>query len=160
MKLQNFVWQFTNQKKLNEKEFENYFERKIFRTIRKYSILPKNRIILIRKSDYLNTRILMKVLKNKFEVKFSNKPNISTDNLSQIAENIFKNIIKGKYNFKTPNTPLRFLSDKEIELYAKLRGITGKRRKKDKKMQSLFGKFLNKNPDIEINIVKAIEQIN
>ncbi|MFA4960501.1 MAG: hypothetical protein WC548_02450 [Candidatus Pacearchaeota archaeon] len=155
----NFVWQFTNQKKLNKKEFEDYFERKIFKTIRKYSMLPDNRVIKIKKSNNINAKILIYVLKQKFSVRFSESPNFFSENLSQIAEDIFKNILKGKFISEKINAPLRFLSDKEIELYAKLKNIKGVKRKKDEKIQLLFNKFFSKNPDLEINIVKAMEQI-
>lgn len=160
MNTQNFVWKFTNQKELNQKEFENYFERKIFRTIRKYSMLPKDRIIKIKKADDLNTQILFEILKNKFRVEFSDSPNISSENLSQNAENIFKNILEGKFSYLKNNSPLYFLSDREIELYAKIKKIKGMKRKSDKKIQSLFRKFLSKNQDLEINVVRAMEQIN
>tara|TARA_Y100000310_G_C20140707_1_gene560142 strand:- start:1 stop:516 length:516 start_codon:yes stop_codon:yes gene_type:complete len=165
------VWKFTNQRKLTKKEFLNYFERKVFRTIRKYKLLPKNRIIKLKKSNSLNTAVLKKVIEKKFKVKFTSKPDFSSDNLSQIAEDVFKNILQGKFNNQkpvqkpAPNTddklkkPLYFLSDKEIELYAKLTNIKGTKRKQNKKIQSLFEKFLKKNQDLEQNIVKAFSQL-
>lgn len=157
----NTVWTFTNQKELNKSQFLDYFERKIFRTIRKYNMLPKNKIITLKKLDNLNTKILKSILEKKFKVKFSTKSNLSTDNLSQIAEDTFKQILKGNFKINLQkNSPLSQLSDKEIELYAKLSNIKGTKRKQDKKIQSLFDKFLKKNQDLEINIVKAIGQLN
>ena len=155
------VWTFTNQRELNKSQFLDYIERKVFRTIRKYQMLPKNKIIILNKSKSLNTTILKNILQTKFQVKQSIKPNISSDNLSQIAEDIFKNILKGKFKEKLkPNTPLIYFSDKEIELYAKLKNIKGVKRKQDKKIQTLFGKFLKKNQDLELNIIKAHSQLN
>ena len=134
MKSKKTIWKFTNQRELTASEFKNYFERKIFRTIRKYCMLPKNKIIKLKKSNSLNTAVLKYVLLKKFKTEFSNKPNLSSENLSQISERIFKNILKGNFtnqtlqpDGKTPS-PLYFLSDKEIELYAKLSGIKGKKR--------------------------------
>jgi len=155
------VWTFTNKKELDKNQFINYFERKIFRTIRKFKILPKDKIFKIKKSNDLNTIILKKILETKFQVKYSTKPNTSSDNLSQIAEDIFKNIIKGNFNNpQKTNAPLIYLSDKEVELYANLKNIKETKRKQDKKIQILFKKFLSKNQDLEINILNAQNQIN
>tara|TARA_Y100000310_G_scaffold342743_1_gene447193 strand:- start:4847 stop:5344 length:498 start_codon:yes stop_codon:yes gene_type:complete len=160
------VWKFTNQKQLTKKEFLNYFERKIFRTIRKYKMLPKNRTIKLKKSNSLNTAVLKQVLEKKFKTTFSTKPNFSSDNLSQVAEDIFKNILKGNFSPKklkpqdNPPRPLYFLSDKEIELYASLTQIKAEKRKQDQKIQSLFQKFLKKNQDLEQNVVRALNQLN
>ena len=157
------VWTFTNKRELNKKEFLNYIERKVFRTIRKHNMLPKNKIITLKKSNSLNTAVLKNIIEKKFPVKFSTKPNTSSDNLSQITEDIFKQILKG--NFATSNkqqatSPLLYLSDKEIELYAKLKNIKATKRKQNKKIQTLFQKFLNKNQDLELNILKAANQLN
>ncbi|MFH1521592.1 MAG: hypothetical protein ABIF18_01405, partial [archaeon] len=105
--------------------------------------------------------VLKKILETKFQVKISTAPNLSSDNLSQVAEDIFKNILKGKFIESEPsNKPLYFVSDKEIELYAKLSNIKGVKRKQDKKIQDLFKKFLKKNQDLELNIIKAHSQLN
>jgi len=155
------VWTFTNQRELNKSEFINYFERKVFRTIRKFNLLPKDKIFTIKKDTSLNTQVLKQILETKFQVKFSKKPNISSDNLSQQAEDIFKDIIKGNFKTKTKTSvPLIQLSDKEIELYAKLKNIKGTPRKQNKTIQTLFNKFLKKNQDLELNILKAQNQIN
>ena len=159
--MSNIVWEFTNQKKLNKSEFIDYFERKVFRTIRKYNMLPEDKIIKLKETDYLNYKVLKQIIDKKFETKNSNKPNILDDNLSEVAEKTFGNILNGNFSGPTPNKrPLYFLSDKEVELYAKLTNIDGKKRKQNKKIQNLFEKFLNKNQDLEINIIKALAQIN
>ena len=158
--MSNTVWEFTNQKKLTKNEFVDYFERKVFKTIRKYEMLPKNKIVTLKKSEDINTSVLKKIIEKKFEVKYSTKPNFSSENLSDAAEDTFKNILQGKFTGPTPkNSPLYFLSDKEIELYAKLTEVKGKSKKRDEKIQKLFEKFLKKNQDLELNIVKAISQI-
>jgi len=154
------VWTFTNKRELNKSEFLNYFERKVFRTIRKFQMLPKTKIFTLKENNNLNTQVLKKILETKFQIKYSNKPNTSQGNLSQITEDAFKNITKGNFNNPEPkNAPLLYLSDKEIELYAKLKEIKGAKRKEDAKIQNLFEKFLSKNQDLEINILKAQNQI-
>ena len=161
--MEKIVWEFTNKKKLKSKEFENYFERKVFRTIRKFSMLPKDKKIKLEKSDEINFLVLKTVLEKKFTISFSVKPNFSSENLSQIAEGIFKNILAGNFSgIKAENKPARplyFLSDKEIELYAKLKSLKGKKRKPDEKIRNLFEKFTKKNPDLEHNIVNAFGQL-
>lgn len=155
------VWTFTNGRELSKSEFINYVERKVFRTIRQLQMLPENKIFTLKKSDDINTAILQKILSTKFQVKQTTKPNTSSENLSKVAEDIFKNIIKGNFNYSTPkNAPLLNLTDKELGLYAKLKNIKGSPRKKDKKIQPLFDKFISKNQDLEINILKAQKQIN
>jgi hypothetical protein len=156
----NTVWTFTNKRELNKSQFIDYVERKVFRTIRKHKILPKDRVITLKKLEDLNTAVLKKIIEKKFGVKFSTNPNTSSENLSQSAEDVFKNILKGNFKKQIPkNAPLSQLSDKEIELYAKLTNTKGTKRKQDKKIQNLFNKFLKKNQDLELNIVKAIEQL-
>jgi len=155
------VWTFTNKKELDKSQFLDYIERKVFRTIRKYSMLPKNKIIKLKKSADLNTLVLKKILEMKFKVEFSKEPNISSDNLSQIAEDIFKNIIKGEYKGPSlKNKPLCSISDREIELYSKLKNINERKRKRNEKIQLLFEKFLTKNQDLELNIIKAMAQFD
>ena len=158
------VWEFTNQRKLNKKEFLNYIERKVFRNIRKYEMLPESRKIVLKKSDDLNTTVLKHILETKFPVSFSPKAVFSSKNLSDISEEDFKNILNGKFegikNSKTLMMPLYDISDKEIEVYASLVGLKGKKSKRDKRIQELFERFMKKNPDLEHNIVNAMEQLN
>lgn len=154
------VWTFTNQRQLDKNEFLNYFERKVWRTIRKHQLLPSTKIFRLKKSSNLNTSILTKILQTKFQVKTSTRPNISDNNLSQLAENIFKKILKGNFKEKIKPSPLMYLSDKEIQLYAKLKNIKGIPRKQNKKIQSLFQKFLPQNQDLELNILKSAIQLN
>lgn len=155
------VWKFTNQRELDKNQFIDYVQRKVFRTIRKEQMLPKNKVITLKKSNTLNTLVLKEILETKFEVRYDTKPNLSSDNLSQSAEKIFENIIRGNFNTKPKtNAPLIQLSDKEIELYVKLRNIKGEKREQNKKIQALFKKFLSKNQDLELNILKAQIQLD
>ncbi len=160
---QNHIWEFTNQRKLNKKDFITYFEKKVFKTIRKYEMLPKTKIFKIKKQNDVNTIILKKILETKFQVKYSKISNISSENSSDAAEQIFQNILQGKFKGPSPkdkiSRPLYFHSDKEIEVYSKLTQSKGAKPKRNKKVQNLFKKFLNKNQDLELNITKALEQI-
>ena len=156
------VWKFTNQTQLCKNCFIDYLERKVFRTIRKYQMLPENREITLKKDNSLNSAVLKSILEKKFQVKFSTKPNFSSENLSQVSEDAFSNIIKGNFAGKKPkdniSRPLYFISDSEIELYAKFKSIKEKAREKNKKIHELFERF-SKNPDLEHNIVNALLQL-
>lgn len=157
------VWTFTNKRELTKSQFLDYFERKIFRTIRKYEMLPKDKITKLKKTNLLNTAVLKHVLEKKFKVKFDSKPNIFPQNLSETSEQIFENVLKGKFKDETlnpKNKPLYFLSDDEIELYAKLNTIKGNKRKQNQKVQQLFQRFKKKNPDLERNVVNAGGQLD
>lgn len=161
--MKDIVWEFTNQKTLTKKEYMDYFERKVFRTLRKYGMLPKNKLIKLKKSLSLNTKVLKDVIEKKFEVKtVSKNETFSSENMSDVAEGVFKNILNGKFVGPKPkdrlSRPLYFLNDKEIELYAKLKKIKGKKSKREKKIQGLFERF-KKNPDLEHNIVNALLQL-
>ena len=154
------VWTFTNQRELDKNQFIDYFERKVFRTIRKFNSLPEDKIVKLENDKSLNFEVLKAVISQKFEVQISDSPNIFNDNLSEVAEQTFNNILSGKFVGPTgEKRPLYFLSDKEVELYAKLTGIEGQKRKQDTRIQELFSKFLNKNQDLEINIIKALGQM-
>lgn len=154
------VWKFTNQTKLCRACFIDYVERKVFAAIRKYSMMPSDRVFRIKKESSLNYRVLKAILEKKFTVK-PGKVFVS-DNLSLVAEKVFENIIRGEFNGSHPkdsvSRPLYFVSDAEIELYAKLRQIKGNKREKDKRVRELFARFF-KNPDLEHNIVNAFLQM-
>jgi tRNA(Ile)-lysidine synthase TilS/MesJ len=156
------VWKFTNQNRLCKSCFIDYIEKKVFKTIRKFEMLGNGgREIRLKKEKTLNYNVLKNVLEKKFLVKNGN--DFSSENLSQIAEKTFENILNGKYikiSANNPNKPLYFISDAELELYAKLKNISGKPRIKNKRIQELFQTFLKKNQDLEINIVKAMEQLH
>ena len=159
------VWKFTNGIELNEKEFLNYIERKVFKTIRRFDMLKDkaDKEIPISKMKDLNTQVLNNIIKTKFSTKESKKPLFSSDNLSGISEKVFLNILNGKFGNGgkpiTENRPLYLHSDKEIQLYAKFKKIKGISKKRDAKIQNLFKKFMIKNPDLEHNVVNAFGQL-
>ena len=160
--MEKIVWRFTNKRELTKKEFLNYLERKVYRTIRKYGMLPAGGVVKVERGKSLNCVVLREILSKKFQLKFSSKPDFSCDNLSAIAERVLENVLKGEIVVPQPfedgvGFPLYFVSDKEIEVYARLKGLKGAERKKNKKVRALIDKFIGKNPDVELNIVKAIK---
>ncbi len=158
---QKIVWKFTNKRELTASEFVRYFEKKVFATIRKFGMLPGDRIFKLSGTG-INFSVLKHILQKKFEVKKGK--DFSSENLSQIAEEIFENVLKGKFNIKglkpeELKAPLYFLSDAEVEVYASLCKIKGRKRKRNKKIQLLFSRFMKKNPDLERCVVKGWGQM-
>ncbi len=159
----NYVWEFTNQRKLNKNEFLHYVEKKVFKTIRKYGMLPEDKKIVMAKSDNLNSVVLKHIIEKKFAVEYGDKPNFSSESLTDVSEGAFKNVLGGKFEgLKAKDKvsrPLYDISEKEIEKYAELIGLKGKKKKRDPKIQKLFERFMKKNPDLDHNIVNAMGQI-
>lgn len=158
--LNNPVWRFTNKKQLCRNCFLDYFERKVFATIRKFNLMPKNKIFFIKKDNSVNTNVLIQVLGKRFQVQFFKRASIDTSSISNIANSIFSRILNGNFNSKLENkSPLFYLTEKEIDLYAQLNRLKGKKTKENKKIKELFSKFKAKNPDLEHNVVNAYEQL-
>ncbi len=159
----NYVWEFTNQRKLTKPEFIRYFEKKVFKTIRKFEMMPSDKIFRMEESNCVNSVVLKSILEQKFIVETSGKANIYDDNLSDVAEETFDNILKGNFSGPLPKDtiarPLYYHSDKEIKVYCDLLGIEGKKKERNEKIQELFNKFIDKNQDLEINVVKALMQL-
>jgi hypothetical protein len=148
------VWKFTNKQQLCSGCFVRYFEKKVLYTIRKYQ-MP---ISIIKKTD-LNSKIINNIIKNL--PKRTGK--LSSENLDDISLGILNEMMnrdsKNLNRFLPKNQPLYFLSDKEIELYAKIKKISGKTKKlaaKEKKINDFIIKIEQKNPDIRQNIVNAL----
>jgi hypothetical protein len=148
------VWTFTNKQQLCKSCFARYFEHKVKSTIRKYE-MP----IQTTKKDSLNSKILSKILLGLRE----RKGKISDENLNSLSVSILHEVIYGdSKNLKKylpKNQPLYFLSDKEIELYAKIKGINGKTVKEKgerEKINKFIQKIEEKNPDIRHNIVDSV----
>ena len=163
----NIVWKFTNQRELTKSQFLDYFEKKIFRTIRQYNMLrdKSGRRIKLQKENSLNFIVLKNVLEKKFSVSVvASGSDVVSDNLSDVAESAFENVLDGNFDLlrlKPKNQPLYFLSDAEVSLYAKLSGLSGtvKNKKRNDHVQKLFATFMKKNPDLEHNVVNAMRQL-
>jgi hypothetical protein len=161
----NYVWKFTNGTELDEAKFLDYVERKVFKTIRRFQMLKNTGTheISISGDKKLNTRVLNFILSKKFKTAPSKKPSFDSKNLSDLSEKIFSRVLRGKIDDVIQKEivafPLCFLSDREIELYAQLNSLDGIRKKRNKRIQELFSRFVAKNPDLEHNILNAQRQI-
>ncbi len=163
-KPKKIVWKFTNKTELTAQEFMHYFEKKVKATIRKYQ-MPIQEIRQGNKKqdnkNNLNASVINSIIKNIH----LRKGNLSSESLTDISNKIlYAMMYQNSRNLKKllpKNQPLYFLSDKEIQLYAELKKIKGKPKESriNKKLNEI-SKFIEtieqKNPDIRLNIVKAL----
>ena len=115
--------------------------------------------ISILQEKTLKARIINNLIKNLPE----RKGKLSDENLNDISNKIIEIIMYSKVNdlkkLLPKNQPLYFLSDKEIELYAKINKIKEKIDKPKsnlKEIDNFIAKIEEKNPDIRHNIVEAM----
>lgn len=148
------VWEFTNKRKLTEREFADYFERKVLSTIRKYQ-MPIQKA----KSKSIRAKIINQIIQDLPKRKGS----VSLENLDDISNRILCMIMHGRQeklkSLLPKNQPLYFLSDREILLYAKIKKINGELESPNKKLKEIndFIKTIEqKNPDIRHNIANAL----
>jgi hypothetical protein len=151
------VWKFTNKRQLCASCFTRYFEKKVRTTIRKYNI-PIYNI-----GGSLKAKVIGNITKGIIKNLPQKKGKLSAESLNDISTKILYIMMhdnKDKLKTLLPrNQPLYFLSNKEILLYAKIKGIKGRIEEKKGKMQEIdnFIKLIEKkNPDIRHNIVIAL----
>lgn len=150
------VWRFTNKQQLCEKCFAEYFERKVKGTIRKYN-MPINSVV----GKSLKAKVINNIIKDLPE----RKGKLSSENLDDISLGILNEVMHGKAEnlkkFLPKNQPLYFLSDREIEIYARIKGIKGEIKKpKEEKINNFIKRIEEKNPDIRHNIIKALDALS
>lgn len=157
------VWKFTNKTELTAQEFLHYFEKKLKSTIRKYQMPIQE--IKSNKKDNLNANVINSIIKQIHQ----RKGKLSYESLTDISNKIiYAMIYQNPSDLKKllpKNQPLYFLSHKEIQLYANLRKIKNNQKKekqknknseKLKEINDFIGIIEQKNPDIRLNIVKAL----
>ena len=152
------VWQFTNKRKLDAEEFVDYFERKVKGTIRKYK-MP----IGVVRGKSLKVRVINNIVKNLMK----RKGKLSDESLNDVSNKVIYAIIYRRGDelkkLVPKNKPLYFLSDAEIELYAKIKKIKGKLineelgiKRELKEIDDFISLIEKKSPDIRHNVVEAL----
>jgi hypothetical protein len=173
----NPVYVFTNKRQVCNNCFKRYFQKKFLYIIKKFEMIKKNDKIYLKEGKDLRSVVLKDLLIN-FErkapielVKAKNKATkiVVTNNIEVESKNIIDSIVRGKsknMDSSFPKTkkeikPLYLFLDKEIKLYAKLRGL---KYKKDKEKMTKFSKFINsleeKHPEIKRAIVNSYLEIS
>lgn len=174
------VYEFTNKRKICKTCFIRYFQKKVLYTIRKFSMIKRGDKIYYKKSGDFKGVVLKHVLEmisSKSDVILittkSNKTKATkialADNIDSVSEEIINALIKGKlkklkmspYEGKMIK-PLYLFTDKEISLYAKLRGL--KVNKEKLVVSSGASGFVNrmedKHPEIKRAIVNSFLELN
>ena len=158
------VYEFTNKAKVCRECFMDYFERKIFRIIRKYQMSLLN--IAGDKKD-VRYKIL-KLILEKIKINRKSKAKITTGikNLDDFSAEIISGVMSRGFNIKDflPKTknqevPLYFMPDREILLYAKLKkirvGIKRNENRLQKEINSLFSELEKNDRDVRHAVVNA-----
>lgn len=131
--------------------FVKVFERKIFRTIKKYKLFSKrDKLGLVKGKNYLILiNILRKITdKRNQDIKIINNPKkgfdkiILSSNLDDIASIALSNYLKNKSVKTEPKSkrfiiPLYFCTDEEIKEYSRIKNIKIIPRKQNKFMEKL-----------------------
>jgi hypothetical protein len=168
------VYEFANKRKLCAKCFIRYFEKKILYTIRKFNLIKKSNIIYYQKNSSLKSAVLENILKmiaEKGRIKLTNKKPFDKiavpSNTDSTAEEIINSVINKKLtqeNYpKAKNIikPLYLMTDKEIQLYAKIKKLKYKKIKSPDKSNEklLIANFINSlersHPEIKNSIIKS-----
>ena len=171
------VYEFTNKRKLTKREFLNWFERKFLFTNRKFQMMKKGDIVLFEnKRDFRGV-----VLENLLEMFIERAPvrvvksgkhtkKAITNTLDVETDKIIKTIIKGKAkNLKKSGyiegkliKPLYLFLDKEVKLYADLKGLKYKKIKDTKKDKiSQFIEDMEKqHPELKHAVVESYLELN
>src|SRR3989339_777001 len=156
----NPVYEFTNKRKLCKICFIKYFDKKVLYINRKFDLIKPNDTIAYKKSNDV-----------KLPFKDSTKVAISF-NVDVESHAIIKTIINGnssKLNESSPKIgkiikPLYLFTDKEILLYAKIKGLKFKDKKiKTDKITDFIDGLEVKHPEVKraiVNSLLEIEEIN
>jgi len=178
---QNPVYEFTNKRKLCKSCFIKYFDKKVLYINRKFDLIKPNDTIAYKKSNDVKDVVLEDILKIftnrgmikvvKLPFKDSTKVAISF-NVDVESHAIIKTIINGnssKLNESSPKIgkiikPLYLFTDKEILLYAKIKGLKFKDKKiKTDKITDFIDGLEVKHPEVKraiVNSLLEIEEIN
>jgi len=176
----NYVYEFTNKRKVTKKEFIHWFEKKFLYTLRKFNMTEKGDLIVVEnKGDFRGVVLkhLMTMFAEKAPVKIAESGKGKCRKYTKIAvtattdteaERITNILVKGNADalneLKPANNkvikPLFLFLDKEVILYAKLMGLKFKAVKERKDRLSVFVNDMEKkHPEIKHSIVKSFLEL-
>jgi hypothetical protein len=166
------VYEFTNQRKLTKSEFLRWFQKKFLYTIRKFEMIKKGDILGYKKSTNFRDVVLddlLKLYSTKAPVEVVKLPSkkakkiVSSETASSESLEIIQELFKGKLKTKEHKPtigkiikPMYLFLDKEVLLYAKLKGLKHVKPKQDKdKISKLIKDLETKHPEIEHGIING-----
>ncbi len=170
-----YVYQFTNGRELTKAEFLKWFRKKFLYVIRKFGMIEKGDVLGFRKKKDFRSVVLEDLLDFFVEkapvkvVRLPKKSNkiVESTTSDQVSEKLTLELFKGdisKLKLKpvSENTirPLYLFLDKEILLYAKLKGLKFKEPKfKQNKISKFIRKLESKHLELKHSIVKSYLEI-
>lgn len=172
------VYEFTNKRKLCKRCFINYFQKKVLYIIRKFKLMRNGDKIGYTKTQGFREAVLEEVLEmfsEKTNIELINLPSKKRINKIAISSTIDLEsaqithiLIKGNSKELKQTLPivgktikpLYLFLDKEVLLYAKLKGLKFKQQKnKQDKIQIFINDLEKKHPEIKQAIVKGCLKI-
>ena len=169
-----YVYEFTNKRKLTKTEFLKWFQKKAIYIIRKFRIISDGDVIVYEnKRDFrgvvledilkmFSEKANVGIVKNKYNKKTTKTAISST--IDTEADKFIHKLIKGNAEnlknlapvHKKIIKPLYLFLDKEVLLYAKLKNLKFKKTEEKKDKLSRFIDELEKNhPEIKRAIVNS-----
>ena len=166
------VYEFTNKRKLCARCFVNWFQKKFLYTIRKFEMIKSEEFVGYESKGDFRGVVLEDVLKmfvSRGDARLrKGKNNVSkfavADTSSLIADEIVKVLFSGKTSvlkdFNPVNgkviKPLYLFLDREVLLYAKLRGLEFKNvLVKKNKLDEFVDELEEKHPELKHSVVNS-----
>jgi len=172
----NPVYEFTNKRKLCKSCFVRWFEKKFLYTIRKFRMVSMGDKIGYVYSESFRGLVLESLLKMYSEkgnvtlIKYTGKQKINKLALFETSDSIAYSIINSVINFrlkikdfdnfspvnKKVIKPLYLFLDKEVLLYAKLKGLRFvKNNMKEDKIISFVNNLETKHPEVKRAVINS-----
>jgi len=176
------VYEFTNKRKICKDCFINYFQKKVFYTIRKFKMINKNETIgYENKGDFRDValedilkifveRAIVDLIKIPTTKKFDKLAISSTTNLEAdkiihiLIKNSAKDLVKlgpiEKLRNKIIIKPFYLFLDEEVLLYVKLKKLKFKKTKiKNDKISDFVNNLENKHPEIKRAVISSFLEL-
>ena len=167
-----YVYEFTNGRKVTKREFLNWFQKKFLYTLRKFEMVKRGDVIGYKSSkDFRGVVLedLLKMFSQKTQIELVKLPNkkstkiASPDTTGTESDKIIHSLFKGDLDKLDAEPikgkkikPLYLFLDKEVLLYAKLKGLKFSKPKNKEDKVSLFVDSLEKkHPEIKYSIVRG-----
>lgn len=167
------VYEFTNKRKVCKNCFIYWFQKKFLYTIRRFDMLKSGDVICYKKGRGFRDAVLEDILNMRAErgdiilVKNRKGDKLALSNTSdfetyKIVDELFNSKVGGHKPVEGKVIkPLILFLDKEVLLYAKLRGLKFQEEKKKKtKLGHFIDELEEKHPELKQAVVKGFIELN
>ena len=154
------VYILPNGKPLGASDFCKYFEKKVLYTVRKFSM---SREVRVKKDNSVNSNVL-RSLYVKFGFMNNNSKTVA---LADSADDLSTMLLESWFSNKEPHfkpvtkkeiRPFFLMTDQEISIYAAIKHITGKVKKKSS-ARAMLDSMEKPHPEVKRAIVQAYLQL-